>query len=44
MGQGRNQGGTGGQRKISPPYKKLVTIVHDTGIGNLAPLKYFSPP
>ena len=24
--------------------KKLVTIIHDTGIGNLAPLKYFSPP
>ena len=30
--------------KILPPYKKLVTIIHDTGVGNLAPPKIFFAP
>ena len=42
--QGRNQGGSTGEwsppEKILPFYKKLVTIIHDTGIGNLGPPKH----
>ena len=48
-GQGRNQGERGGAepplKKILPPYyKKLVTIMHDNGIGNLAPSEIFFAP
>ena len=43
---GPQPGGAGGrsppEKNCCPPSKKEVTIIHDTGIGNLAPLKYFS--
>ena len=38
-------GGAESPEKISPPCKKMIIIIHGTGIGNLPPpLKYFSPP
>ena len=43
--QGLNQEGAEPPlKKISPPLQKLVTIIHDTGKGNLAPPNIFFTP